>query len=79
MRLHFDPIWFGILVVRVTEMGLITPPVGLNIYIIKGISQVPMGTVFRGVVPFILADIFHVALLMVFPQISLVLPAMMKG
>jgi C4-dicarboxylate transporter DctM subunit len=79
MRLHFDPIWFGILIVRVTEMGLITPPVGLNAYIIKGISQVPMGTVFRGVVPFILADICHIALLMVFPQISLILPAMMKG
>ena len=60
-------------------MGLITPPVGLNAYIIKGISQVPMGTVFRGVVPFILADICHIALLMLFPQISLILPAMMKG
>jgi tripartite ATP-independent transporter DctM subunit len=79
MRLHFDPIWFGILVTRVTEMGLITPPVGLNIYIIKGISQAPMGTVFRGVIPFIIADFFHVALLMAFPKISLILPAMMKG
>ncbi|MFH1487610.1 MAG: TRAP transporter large permease [Pseudomonadota bacterium] len=77
VHLDFDPIWFGILVVRVTEMGLITPPVGLNIYIIKGISNVPMGTIFRGVVPFIIADILHIALLMVFPQISLYLPSMM--
>lgn len=76
-RLNFDPIWFGILVVRVTEMGLITPPVGINIYIIKGISKVPMGTIFRGVMPFIIADIFHIALLMAVPQISLFLPSMM--
>jgi C4-dicarboxylate transporter DctM subunit len=78
VQLKFDPIWFGILVVRVTEMGLITPPVGLNIYIIKGISEVPMGTVFRGVVPFILSDICHISLLIALPQISLVLPNMMK-
>jgi C4-dicarboxylate transporter DctM subunit len=78
VRLNFDPIWFGILVTRVTEMGLITPPVGLNVYIIKGISNVPMGTVFRGVVPFIISDIFHVTLLIAVPQISLLLPNMMQ-
>jgi tripartite ATP-independent transporter DctM subunit len=78
VRLEFDPIWFGILVVRVTEMGLITPPVGLNVYIIKGISGLPMGTVFRGVIPFIIADICHVALLMAYPQISLFLPNLMN-
>jgi tripartite ATP-independent transporter DctM subunit len=77
VRLNFDPIWFGILVVRVTEMGLITPPVGLNVYIIKGISNVPIGTIFRGVIPFIMADIVHVALLIALPQISLFLPRMM--
>ena len=78
VRLEFDPIWFGILVVRVTEMGLITPPVGLNVYIIKGISGLPMGTVFRGVIPFIIADICHVALIMAYPQISLFLPNLMN-
>lgn len=78
VRLNFDPIWFGILVVRVTEMGLITPPVGLNIYIIKGISKVPMGTIFRGVMPFILADVCHIALLLAIPEISLLLPGMMQ-
>jgi tripartite ATP-independent transporter DctM subunit len=77
LRLNFDPIWFGILVVRVTEMGLITPPVGINVYIIKGISNEPMGTIFRGVLPFIMADILHIALLMAVPQISLFLPSMM--
>ena len=77
LGLNFDPIWFGILVVRVTEMGLITPPVGINVYIIKGISNEPMGTIFRGVVPFIMADILHIALLMAVPQITLFLPSMM--
>jgi len=76
--LNFDPIWFGILVVRVTEMGLITPPVGINVYIIKGISNEPMGTIFRGVYPFIIADICHIALLMAVPQITLFLPSLMK-
>jgi C4-dicarboxylate transporter DctM subunit len=76
--LGFDPIWFGILVVRVTEMGLITPPVGLNVFIIKGISGVPIGTIFRGVFPHLVADALEVAFLVAFPQISLFLPNMMK-
>jgi len=78
VQLEFDPIWFGILVVRLTEMGLITPPVGLNVYIIKGISNVPMGTIFRGILPFLIADMCHVALLMAVPQLSLFLPSLMK-
>jgi len=78
VQLGFDPIWFGILVVRLTEMGLITPPVGLNVYIIKGISNVPMGTIFRGIFPFLIADICEVALLMAVPQLSLFLPSLMK-
>ena len=73
----FNPIWFGILVVRVTEMGLITPPVGLNVFIIKGISGVPIGTIFRGVFPHLVADALQVAFLIAFPQIVLFLPSMM--
>ncbi len=72
-----DPIWFGILVVRVTEMGLITPPVGLNLYVIQGVSDVPMSSVFKGVIPFVVCDVFHVLLLLVFPILSLWLPGMM--
>jgi C4-dicarboxylate transporter DctM subunit len=79
LHLGFDPIWFGILVVRVTEMGLITPPVGLNVYIIQGITGEPMGTIFKGVVPFIMADICEIALLMMVPQLSLFLPGLMAG
>ena len=72
-----DPIWFGILVVRVTEMGLITPPVGLNLYVIQGVSEVPMSSVFKGVIPFVFCDIVHVMILLMFPILSLWLPGMM--
>ncbi|QTA80099.1 C4-dicarboxylate TRAP transporter large permease protein [Desulfonema limicola] len=77
LKLNFDPIWFGILVVRVTEMGLITPPVGLNVFIIKGISGVPIGTIFRGVIPHLIADFIQVLVLIMFPQIVLWLPSLM--
>jgi TRAP-type C4-dicarboxylate transport system permease large subunit len=79
MSLGFNPIWFGIIVVRVVEMGLITPPVGINVFVIKGIAKdVPMGTVFRGIVPFLAADVVHLALLVALPSISLFLPSLMK-
>ena len=79
MSMAFNPIWFGILVVRVTEMGLITPPVGLNVFIIKGISGVNIGTIFRGVFPHLVADAIQVVFLVAFPQIVLFLPNMMKA
>jgi TRAP-type C4-dicarboxylate transport system permease large subunit len=65
----------------VTEMGLITPPVGMVVFVIKGIvsEDVPMFTIFRGLVPFLLADIFIVIVLAVFPQIALFLPSTMMG
>jgi len=79
LALNFNPIWFGILIVRVCEMGLITPPVGLNVYIIKGVAKdVPMETIFKGILPFLVADICHVAMLVAIPQISLFLPGFMK-
>lgn len=76
-RLGFEPIWFGILVVRVTEMGLITPPVGLNVFIIKGISGVPIRTIFKGVIPHLIADLLQVIVLVAFPQITMFLPNLM--
>jgi C4-dicarboxylate transporter DctM subunit len=76
--LGFHPIWFGIIVVRMMEIALITPPVGINVFIIKGIAKdVPMSTIFRGIVPFLYADIVHVALLIAVPSISLILPSLM--
>ncbi len=77
-KLGFDPIWFGIITVRISEMGLITPPIGMNVFIIKGVAQdVPMYTIFRGIVPFLIADACHVALLVGFPSISLFLLRML--
>jgi len=77
--LGFNPVWFGIIIVRVVEMGQITPPVGINVYVMKGTSKdVSMQTIFRGVVPFIIADILHICMLIIFPQIATFLPNMMN-
>ncbi len=76
--LGFDAIWFGIIIVRVFEMASITPPVGLNVFVIKGVAKdVPMGVIFRGIIPFLMADFVHVAFLIAVPQIALFLPNLM--
>ena len=76
--LGFDPIWFGIVVVVVTEISLITPPVGLNVFVLKSVvSDVSTGTIFRGVTPFWIADIFRLALIVLVPWLVLVLPQSM--
>ena len=77
--LGFDPIWFGVIAVIVIEMGLITPPVGINVFVVKGVAaSVPMGTIFRGVLPFWFAMAACLGLLILFPQIALFLPGQMK-
>ncbi|MBN1643288.1 MAG: TRAP transporter large permease, partial [Dehalococcoidales bacterium] len=74
VALDINPIWFGVALTIMAEMGLITPPVGMNVYIIAGIAtDVPMSTVFRGVLPFVIPMIVCLALLLIFPQIVLVL------
>ena len=78
MKLGFDPIYFGVLVTRMGEIGCITPPVGINVFAIQGVSKVPMYTIFRGVIPFFIADILNTVLLVAVPQISLFLPNLMK-
>jgi len=78
VKLGFDSIWFGIIIVRVFEMAAITPPVGMNVFVIKGVAgDVPMGTIFRGIIPFLMADVVHVTLLVAVPQIVLFLPGFM--
>jgi TRAP-type C4-dicarboxylate transport system permease large subunit len=73
--LGFDPIWFGIIVVVVTEISLITPPVGLNVFVLKGvIGDVSTATIFKGVTPFWIVDIIRLALLVFIPSIILYLP-----
>jgi tripartite ATP-independent transporter DctM subunit len=77
--LGFDLIWFGILVVVVTEISLITPPIGLNVFVLKGVlKDVAIKTIFKGVTPFWIADIFRLTLLALVPAISLFLPSMMS-
>ena len=77
--LGFDPIWFGVICVIVIEMGLITPPVGINVFVVKGVAaNVPMATIFRGVLPFWVAMALCLLLLILFPQIATFLPEQMK-
>lgn len=76
--LGLDPIWFGVLVVLTLEMGLISPPVGINVFIVKSVAKnVPLTEIFWGVIPFWFAMIFTLMLLVVFPQLSLWLPGKM--
>ncbi len=77
--LGFDPIWFGILVVVVIEISLITPPIGLNVFVIKAVlPDVPTGQIFRGVIPFILADLVRLAIIIFVPGLVLFLPSLMS-
>ena len=79
LELGFDPIWFGVIITLVMEMSLITPPVGINVFIISGISKdVPMYVIFRGIIPFWCAMLVCVILLILFPQIALWLPLTMR-
>jgi tripartite ATP-independent transporter DctM subunit len=79
VHLGLDPIWFGVLIVVVVEIGLISPPVGMNLFVLKTlIPQVPTATVFRGVLPFFAADCVRLAILIAFPAVSLYLPGLMK-
>jgi C4-dicarboxylate transporter DctM subunit len=78
LALGFDPIWFGIIIVVVVEMAMITPPIGMNVYVIAGIApDVPMQTIFKGIFPFLIADIARLVLLLLFPAIALFLPNLM--
>jgi len=80
VALGYDPIWFGILVVMVVEIGLITPPIGLNVFVLKAmLPDVPASRIFRGVIPFIGADIIRLGILLLFPPIALFLPNLFFG
>jgi tripartite ATP-independent transporter DctM subunit len=78
--LGFDPIWFGVIMVIVLEMGLIDPPVGINVFIVKGlVPDVPMSEIFAGIVPFWFAMMLCIAILIMFPDIALLIPNTMIG
>ena len=78
VALGFDPIWFGVIIVMTVELGLIHPPVGMNIFVIKSVvDDVKISTIFYGVLPFIITDIFRLILLIAFPILALWLPSKM--
>jgi TRAP-type C4-dicarboxylate transport system permease large subunit len=80
LAMKIDPIWFGIFMVIVLEMSLISPPVGMNVFVVKGIAQdVPMGRIWDGIMPFWGAMIVCVFILMAFPQIVTIVPDTMMG
>jgi len=79
VSLGFDPVWFGIIIVVVVEIGLISPPVGMNMFVVRSLlPSVSTATIFRGVTPFVVADVVRLAILVAFPAISLWLPQVLK-
>ncbi|MBP1730920.1 MAG: dctT, partial [Deltaproteobacteria bacterium] len=78
IKMGFDGVWFGILLAILLNIGMCTPPVGMSVYVVAGVAKdVPLMTIFRGVVPFWLAMVFGAILLVIFPQIALWLPSLM--
>jgi TRAP-type C4-dicarboxylate transport system permease large subunit len=78
VELGFDPIWFAVIIVKMMEMALITPPHGANVFVIGGIApEVPMTRIFKGIIPFLLMDIVALIFLIIFPSISLLIPNLM--
>lgn len=78
LQMGYDPIWFGVIIVLVTQMGVLTPPVGVNVYVVSGVARdIPLHVIFRGVIPLLLAIIFLALILIPFPEIALFLPRLM--
>lgn len=78
-NMGYDPIWFGVIIVLVTQMGVITPPVGVNVYVVHGVvKDVPLESIFKGAFPFLVALILCALILIPFPQIALFLPSFMR-
>ena len=79
-KLGFDPVWWGIVNVVVVELGMIIPPIGIIVFVLHGLApQVPIRTIYKGVMPFIAADLLLLALLVVFPGLVLWLPTLIRG
>jgi len=76
IAIGYDPIWFGVVIVLVTELGVITPPVGINVYVVNGIARdIPLEVIFKGTFPFVLTLVAYLVIMIVFPQIALFLPS----
>lgn len=74
VEMGFDPVWWGVLMCRMIEIGMITPPFGINLFGLSASAQVPVATMYRGIIPFVIADIFIVAILVMFPILSTFIP-----
>ena len=74
-NLGYELIWFGIFVVKIQEIAMITPPVGMNVYVISGVAKdVPMETIFKGIVPFVVVDLVLLAIILFFPEFIMFFP-----
>jgi len=79
LKLGYDPLWFGVIIVLITQIGVITPPVGANVYVVSGVARdVPLEVIFRGVIPFLIAMVIGTLLLLPFPQVALWLPSLIR-
>ena len=78
VALGFDPIWFGVMFVTVCEIGMIVPPVGINLFVIQGVTGLPLQTIVRGILPFVVADCFRLLILALAPAIATWLPGRMS-
>lgn len=79
LKFGYDPIWFGVIIVLITQIGVITPPVGVNVYVVSGVARdVPLNVIFKGVIPMLIALIIATFLLIPFPQIALFLPTLIR-
>jgi TRAP-type C4-dicarboxylate transport system permease large subunit len=78
--LGYDPVWFGVIVVMIVELGLITPPIGMNVFVIKGmVPEVSLGSIYKGVIPFVIGQMILILLVFAFPDIALWLPETAKA
>jgi TRAP-type C4-dicarboxylate transport system permease large subunit len=79
MALGFDPIWYSIILTMVTTMGAITPPVGVNLYVVKAINpEIELSTIFKSIIFFLMACIISIVILIIFPKIALLIPHMAR-
>lgn len=76
----FDPVWWGIVNVVIIELGMLIPPLGMNVFVVKGVApQIPLGAIYRGVAPYVASNLVRLVVLLAFPALSLWLPGVLKG
>ena len=80
MSWGFDPIWWGVINLVIIELGMLIPPLGLNVFVVKGVApHIPLGAIYRGVAPYVVSNLVRLGLLLGFPALTLWLPTVLKG